>query len=89
MSLLFIISLLITSCASNSINGINLLEMLGDYDKKDEASSTAKSLKKVSFQPKRTTPLVKDIYVHPHELPSGDYFNGGWIRVIVQESIWK
>ncbi len=87
---LFLISsiLLLTSCAS-STPSINLLEVLGDYNGEVDAKLAANNLSPPQFGPKRTETRVSDIWVHPHEMPTGDYFQGGWIRVIVQESIWK
>jgi hypothetical protein len=29
---------------------------------------------------KRSKTAVTDVFVHPHEMASGDYFLGGWIR---------
>jgi hypothetical protein len=38
--------------------------------------------------PNRSAPVIADIWVHPNELATGDYFLGGWIRSIVKEPHW-
>ena len=87
---LFLISitLFLTSCAS-SVPSINLLDTLGDYDRKHETNTALKDLSAPKFGPKRTKTKIAEILVHPHEMPTGDYFLGGWIKVIVQEPIWQ
>ena len=39
--------------------------------------------------PQRTNPTVTDIWIHPHEMPTGDYFRGGWIRTVISNARWE
>lgn len=38
--------------------------------------------------PTRNRARVAAIYAHPHEMPSRDYFWGGWISVVVEQDQW-
>lgn len=38
--------------------------------------------------PTRSRAKVAAIYAHPHEMPSRDYFWGGWISVVVEQDQW-
>lgn len=38
--------------------------------------------------PTRSRAQVAAIYAHPHEMPSRDYFWGGWISVVVEQDQW-
>ena len=38
---------------------------------------------------KRSKATVTDVLIHPHEMPSGDYFLGGWIRTVLKEPRWN
>ncbi len=38
--------------------------------------------------PTRSRAKVSAIYAHPHEMPSRDYFWGGWISVVVEQDQW-
>lgn len=78
--------LLLNACSTTRAPSINFLEMRSDYDK----SSELKDLNNTSslFVPNRTKPQEVDIFVHPHETVHGDYFQGGFVRSVVQGSQW-
>lgn len=81
--------LLITSCATNRAPSLNILEKRADYDGSRRLEDSVSNLDNPFFVPNRTEPKVADIWIHPHEMPTGDYFRGGWIRTIVNDSRWQ
>jgi hypothetical protein len=38
--------------------------------------------------PTRSRARIAAVYAHPHEMPSRDYFWGGWISVVVEQDQW-
>ena len=80
---------LLPACAVTRAPSLNMLEVRADYDDKaqlDDALDTADAL---PLEPKRSEARVADIWIHPHELPTGDYFRGGWIRTLVEAPRWE
>ena len=80
----FIVSFFLASCAISRAPSLRLLEERADYDRVNavRVSSSQEDLK-------RSKALVTDVFIHPHELPSGDYFLGGWIRTVLKEPRWN
>lgn len=37
----------------------------------------------------RTKGVVKKAWLHAHEMPSGDYFGGAWIYLLIEGTTWK
>ena len=77
-----------TSCSINRAPSLNLLEKRSDYQGSEAAKDSAASLRGSLYEPRRTETKTTDVYVHPHELPGGDYFMGGYIRAIVVQPRW-
>ncbi len=80
---------LLNACSINRAPSENLLEKRSDYEGVHQIEDALQAVDNPLLVPVRTEPLVADIWVHPHELASGDYFRGAWIRTIVSRSIWR
>ena len=87
-SILILISTLfiLTGCATSRAPGLNMLEVRADYSGENYINN---ELSGNSTIPNITAPKVEDIYIYPHEMPSGDYFRGGWIRTLVSKGQWQ
>ena len=86
---LFVFSLLISSCSSFNSPSVNMLEKRADYEGKYQMDDSLKTLDNEIFTPNRTRPKITDIYVYPHEMATGDYFRGGWIRILIAKGRWE
>jgi len=78
-----LISLIVASCASRAPSK-NMLDKKSRYVEMETP-------KLIGLDQELTRSEAKDveIYVYPKELPSGDYFEGGYIRAIVEGERWK
>ena len=82
--------LFMNACASmNRAPSLNMLEKRADYNDQNEIKEALGEVDNPLLVPVRTSPTIADIWVHPHELPNGDYFRGGWIRTVVTRSHWQ
>jgi hypothetical protein len=81
--------MLFSACAMMRAPSLNMLNQESDYDGHGRLKQTVSSLDRPLLVPSRTNPKVTDIWIHPHEMPTGDYFRGGWIRTIVTDSRWE
>ena len=81
--------LLTHACAINRAPSQNLLERRADFKGMHEVEEALGAVDNPLLVPVRTEPQVADIWVHPHELPNGDYFRGAWIRTVVSSSSWS
>ena len=82
--------LFFNACASmDRAPSLNMLEKRADYTHQNEIKEALGEVDNPLLVPVRTNPTVADIWVHPHELPNGDYFRGGWIRTVVTRSHWQ
>ncbi|MFK7823637.1 MAG: hypothetical protein AB8G05_05745 [Oligoflexales bacterium] len=86
---IFILTSLVGGCAINRAPSLNLLEKTADYQNTFEINEALNSVDHPLLVPVRTTPQIADIWVHPQELPNGDYFRGGWIRTVLTRSHWQ
>jgi uncharacterized lipoprotein YmbA len=79
--------LFLNACSTTRAPSINFLEIRSNYD----GASKLKDVKNTSslFVPNRTKPQEVDIFIHPHETIHGDYFQGGYVRSVVQGSQWE
>ena len=65
-----------------------MLEQRADYNGQLEAKTFFEGQAPL-LVPHWTKAKVTDIWVHPHEMPTGDYFRGGWIRTLIGKSQWE
>jgi hypothetical protein len=79
----------LNACAINRAPSLNLLERRADFDGMHGIEASLNAVDNPLLVPVRTEPVVADIWVHPHELPNGDYFRGAWVRTVVTRSSWK
>lgn len=84
-----LISLFVSACGTMRAPSLNMLDRRSDYTGENRASETLDDLDRPLLVPDRTKPQITDIWIHPHEMPTGDYFRGGWIRTIVTDSQWE
>ena len=82
-------SLFMVGCAINRAPSLNMLEQTADYDASKRTAGSLGELKGPLLSPYRTEPQMTDILIHPHEMPTGDYFLGGWIRVVLAQPKWE
>ena len=76
------------SCSTIRVPGLKMLERRADYESNAKLDGMLKQTSTL-FVPKKTRPKEVDIYIHPHETPHGDYFRGGFIRSIIEDSHWE
>lgn len=89
-SLACLISVLtLSACSTMRAPSLNLLAERSDYDGSRQIDEALKEVGDPVSIPKRTGPTLADIWIHPHEMATGDYFRGGWVRTIVSDSRWK
>ena len=77
---LLVLLISLGGCAHNS-------KKSGTLEKRSGYSSKAPANKdnKVS----RTKGRVKKAWLHAHEMPTGDYFGGAWIYLLIEETKWS
>ena len=84
-SILILVALLIsfnfTSCASNS--GLKVLEERANYSEEKKIDET----KQKHFS--RSGSMIKKAWLFPHEMPTGDFFGGAWLHLLVKEERWN
>ena len=89
ISLFLFSTLFLGDCATNRAPSERMLDARAGYDdggdKPLDVTFTPSDDKVV---PKRSEPVIADVWVHPNELATGDYFLGGWIRSVVKEPHW-
>lgn len=79
---------LLSGCAMNRAASDRMLDQRADYEDRQAPGIEVRGLKAGAYDPKRSPTVVTDIWIYPHEMPSRDYFLGGWIRTIVNEPQW-
>lgn len=82
------LSIFLASCSTMRAPSINMLETRADYNGELKADAVLEGQAPL-LVPNRTRAKVTDIWVHPHEMPTGDYFRGGWIRTLISRSQWE
>lgn len=80
---------LLPACAMTRAPSLNMLEVRADYDGKAQLDDALGAADELPLEPNRSEPRIADIWIHPHELPTGDYFRGGWIRTLVEAPRWE
>lgn len=79
---------ILASCASSEKN---LMEERAAYDIRTPPMllPSEKNGKAVAYIPVRVPKRVVLAWLHGHELPSKDYFQGGWLSVLVSNETWE
>ena len=85
---IFLTSLTLSACAVHRSSSLNMLDKRSDYAQEKRIKEDLSLIQNPLLTPRRTQPQVTDIFIYPHEMPTGDYFRGGWIRTIISESKW-
>jgi hypothetical protein len=93
-SLVLAISAFVAGCGSlNRAESSRMLDARAAYG--TEGAGSDLSFKEGGVEgfrshpvPTRSRAKVAAIYAHPHEMPSRDYFWGGWISVVVEQDQW-
>jgi len=80
---------MLAGCSTMRVPSLNMLTERAEYEGDRRLESTLKEALDPQDVPKRTGPRLADIWIHPHEMATGDYFRGGWVRTIVSDSQWK
>ena len=80
---------LLSACATNRAPSLNMLEKRADYQELENLQEALSNADSPLLVPKRTKPTVTDIWIHPHEMPTGDYFRGAWIRTVISKAQWE
>lgn len=76
-----LISLLLSSCASRAPS----LRML---DKRSSYEMDSKEFVYIDDELSRDKAREVKIYIYPNEMPSGDYFQGGYLRAVIEKGKW-
>lgn len=84
-----ILVLFLSACSTTRAPSLNMLEKRADYEGSNYMGEVVSEFEPSVLVPNRTSPRVADIWIHPHEMPTGDYFRGGWIRTLVSKSQWQ
>lgn len=88
-TMIVILPMIFNACASFRAPSLNMLEKRADLSGTRDVEEALKSVDNPFLVPNRTKPIITDIWIHPYEMPTGDYFRGGWIRTIVSGSKWE
>ncbi len=84
-----ILALFLAACSTTRAPSLNMLEKRADYNGKHQVNEVISEFEPSILIPNRTSAKVADIWIHPHEMPTGDYFRGGWIRTLISKSKWQ
>lgn len=74
-------AILLSACASTHEVSQNLLEKRSDYDGKYLGENASEDVKQFLIRSNKSTLSYTDIRMHPRELPTGELFLGGWLRI--------
>ena len=74
-------SINLVSCAHNSSKE-GILEKRAGYKETDLAP------KEQTINISRTKGKVKKAWLHAHEMPTGDFFGGAWVYLVVEDTKW-
>ena len=80
ISLVLLTSWITGSCSHNT-RKVRILHKRANYE-------APKQLSKDHLKMVRTEEQTKRAWLHPHEMPSGDYFAGAWIYLVVKKTEW-
>jgi len=77
-----LISIMLSSCASRAPS----LRML---DKRSNYEMDSKEFVYIDDELSRDKAREVKIYIYPNEMPSGDYFQGGYLRAVIEKGKWS
>lgn len=95
LSVVFLSSAVLAGCIHRAPS-LRMLDARAEYD--DAEAATGASLKLSSRDaiapldgavPVRTPPKTANIWIHPHETPTKEYFWGGWITTVIEGDRWE
>jgi len=82
-------SVILCSCAHNSPK-IEVLDEKANYGADNVPPLELMSQSGLHGSvPRRSGSKEKLCWYHPHELPSQDYFLGGWIKLVYEDAHWE
>lgn len=90
----FIVFVLLTAMAFGCTNRAPSIRMLdaraayGDAPDDEEVALYQRGRHAQDSILRRSAPRVAKVYVFPHELPSRDYFWGGYVSLLVSQDQW-
>ena len=79
--LIFLNSMFLTSCAMNRAKSSRMLEKRASYNQGQSQNVGING----GVVPIQTPAKRTKVYIYPHELPSGDYFLGGYIFAEIEK----
>lgn len=83
-----LVALFLSACAHGP--DVKMLEKRANYEAEgSEGVELGVAVDGTLHAPKRTESQTADIYIHRHEMATGDYFMGGWVRTVVFEPRWS
>ena len=77
--LVLLINSMFVGCAHNSEKG-GILEKRAGYSLQIEEKQVPVI---------RTKGKVKKAWLHAHEMPTGDYFGGAWVYLLIEQTSWN
>lgn len=77
--ILLVLLISMVSCAHNS-KKTGILERRAGY-------SSVQPNKEIKVS--RTKGKIKKAWLHAHEMPTGDYFGGAWIYLLIEGTTWS
>ena len=79
--ILLVLLISVVGCAHTNRTGI--LEKRAGYSSKPQTHTNKET------QVSRTRGKVKKAWLHAHEMPTGDYFGGAWIYLLIEGTRWS
>lgn len=80
VSLISFLLMGLTGCAHFS-KEVGILEKRAGYSSKEKT--------KAEVRVSRIRGQVKKAWLHAHEMPTGDYFAGAWVYLLIEETKWS
>ena len=70
-----------------SVVGCAHTKNIGILEKRAGYSSKSQPRKEIHVS--RTKGKIKKAWLHAHEMPTGDYFGGAWIYLLIEGTTWS
>ena len=84
-------SIVFSGCAINRAQSLNMLDKRAEYDRPENEVSFQETKPIPATEskiPVRTRPVTAPTWIHGGETPTGDYFWGGWMSVVLENPKW-